>query len=309
MAFEYINHIRDPLYPEGGNRDERILVEFNGILHSEAEDIFYGMQDCPILEAHPFNTYQRLLSYKDTDKIYEEIGFFRPKDLVRYLNDGQDIDEDEINAIIEYSILNYDYKFLTELSMLGALVNLAKVDYVKGITVVFTNHRESDAAYLATVFTKETLMQKFSVVESSPDTVITDIEKELKEAADSNNPYTTIITNEYKLILDVLNKYEEYKAETTLFLLRNHSENMEQFVKGDSVNVKFRELYTDEITSIINGKYSKLNTNDKLTEVDFPAKAKFGRFSPTPFKTDSPAFMTFGENQETDQSSNQSKEE
>lgn len=309
MAFEYINHIRDPLYPEGGNRDERILVEFNGILHSEAEDIFYGMQDCPILEAHPFNTYQRLLSYKDTDRIYEEIGFFRPKDLIRYLNDGQDIDEDEINAIIEYSILNYDYKFLTELSMLGALVNLAKVEYVKGITVVFTNHRESDAAYLATVFTKETLMQKFSVVESSPDIVITDMEKELKEAADSNNPYTTIITNEYKLILDVLNKYEDYKAETTLFLLRNHSENMEQFVKGESENVRFRELYTDEITNIINGKYSKLNTNDKLTEVDFPAKAKFGRFSPTPFKTDSPTFMTFGENQETDQSSNQSKEE
>lgn len=309
MAFEYINHIRDPLYPEGGNRDERILVEFNGILHSEAEDIFYGMQDCPILEAHPFNTYQRLLSYKDTDRIYEEIGFFRPKDLILYLNDGQDIDEDEINAIIEYSILNYDYKILTELSMLGALVNLAKVDYVKGITVVFTNHRESDAAYLASVFTKETLMQKFSVVESSPDTVITDIEKELKDAADSNNPYTTIITNEYKLILDILNKYEEYKAETTLFLLRNHSENMEQFVKGDSVTVTFRELYTDEITDIINGKYSKLNTNNILTGVDFPAKAKFGRFSPTPFKTDSPVFMTFGENQETDQSSNQSKEE
>lgn len=309
MAFEYINHIRDPLYPEGGNRDERILVEFNGILHSEAEDIFYGMQDCPILEAHPFNTYQRLLSYKDTDRIYEEIGFFRPKDLILYLNDGQDIDEDEINAIIEYSILNYDYKILTELSMLGALVNLAKVDYVKGITIVFTNHRESDAAYLASVFTKETLMQKFSVVESSPDTVITDIEKELKDAADSNNPYTTIITNEYKLILDILNKYEEYKAETTLFLLRNHSENMEQFVKGDSVTVTFRELYTDEITDIINGKYSKLNTNNILTGVDFPAKAKFGRFSPTPFKTDSPVFMTFGENQETDQSSNQSKEE
>lgn len=307
MAFEYINHIRDPLYPEGGNRDERILVEFNGILHSEAEDIFYGMQDCLILEAHPFNTYQRLLSYKDTDRIYEEIGYFRPKDLIKYLNDGQDIDDDEISAIIEYAILNYDYKLLTELNMLGALVSLAKVDYIKGITVVFTNHRESDAAYLATVFTKEILMQKFSVLESSPNTVITDMENELKEAADSNNPYTTVITNEYKLILDVLNKYKDYKAETTLFLLRNHSENMEQFVKDESV--KFRELHTDEITNIINGEYSKLGINNKLTEVDFPAKAKFGRFSPAPFKTDSPAFMMFGDNQETDQSSNQSKEE
>lgn len=306
MAFEYLNNIRDPLYPEGGNRDERILVEFNGILHSEAEDIFYGMQDCPILEAHPFNTYQRLLSYKDTDKIYEEIGYFRPKDLVKYLNDGKEIDEDEINAIIEYSILNYDYALLTELSMLGALVNLAKVDYVKGITVVFANHRESDAKYLTTVFEKNILIKKFSVLESSQNTIITDIEKEIRDAANTTVPYTTVITNEYKIILDVLRNYKEYNADTMLFLLRNHSENMEQSIKGDSV--KFKELYTDDITDIILGKFSKWDGKNP-NDIDFPAKAKFGRFSPTPFKTDSPTFMMFGDNQDIDESSNQSKEE
>ena len=39
---------RDPLYPMGDNRDENIMVEFNGIIHSEAERVFYGMRDCAI---------------------------------------------------------------------------------------------------------------------------------------------------------------------------------------------------------------------------------------------------------------------
>ena len=306
MAFDYLNNIRDPLYPVGSNRDERILIEFNGILHSEAEDIFYGMKDCVVLEAHGFHTYDRLLSYKDPEKIYEEIGYFRPRDLIKYLNDGNEIDEEEIDTIIEYSKLNYDYSVSTFLNMLGALETLARTDYVKGITIVFTNHRESDAAYLASMFNNDILTKKFSILESSTDTVIQDIEKEMLEASNANNPYTTVITNEYQLIIDILNDYRKYKADTTFFLLRNHSQNMEQLIKGDSVY--FNELYTDKITNIITGGFSEDNIPD-LLNINFPAKAKFGRFSPTPFKTDSPVFMTFGENQETEEFSNHSKEE
>ena len=306
MAFEYLTNIRDPLYPVGGNRDERILIEFNGILHSEAEDIFYGMKDCIVLEAHGFHTYDRLLSYNNPEKVYEEIGYFRPRDLIKYLNDGNEIDDDEISTIIEYSKMNYDYSTYTFLNMLGALETLARTDYVKGITIVFTNHRESDAKFLATMFDKELLTKKFSILESSTDTVIQDIEKEMLEAANKNIPYTTVITNEYQLIIDILNDYRKYKADTTFFLLRNHSQNMEQLIKGDSVY--FNELYTDKITKIITGGFSEDNIPD-LLNINFPAKAKFGRFSPTPFKTDSPVFMTFGDNQESEESSNYSKEE
>ena len=306
MAFEYLTNIRDPLYPVGGNRDERILIEFNGILHSEAEDIFYGMKDCIVLEAHGFHTYDRLLSYNNPEKVYEEIGYFRPRDLIKYLNDGNEIDDDEISTIIEYSKMNYDYSTYTFLNMLGALETLARTDYVKGITIVFTNHRESDAKFLATMFDKELLTKKFSILESSTDTVIQDIEKEMLEAANKNIPYTTVITNEYQLIIDTLTNYRKYKTDTSFFLLRNHSQNMEQLIKGDSVY--FNELYTDEITNIITGGFSDKNIPD-LSNINFPAKAKFGRFSPTPFKTDSPVFMTFGDNQESEESSYYSKEE
>mgnify|MGYP004451155415 FL=1 len=306
MAFEYLNHIRDPLYPVGGNRDEQILIEFDGILHSEAEDIFYGMKDCIVLEAHGFHTYDRLLSYNNPEKVYEEIGYFRPRDLIKYLNDGNEIDDDEISTIIEYSKMNYDYSTYTFLNMLGALETLARTDYVKGITIVFTNHRESDAKFLAAMFDKELLTKKFSILESSTDTVIQDMEKEMLEAANKNIPYTTVITNEYQLIIDTLTDYRKYKTDTSFFLLRNHSQNMEQLIKGDSVY--FNELYTDEITNIITGGFSDKNIPD-LSNINFPAKAKFGRFSPTPFKTDSPVFMTFGDNQESEESSNHSKEE
>ena len=114
---------RDPLYPMGDNRDENIMVEFNGIIHSEAERVFYGMKDCPILEAHPFKTYQRLLKC-DPDTVYSEIAYFRPFDLVQYLNDGEEIDEGEINAIIEYANINYDFSTATLLAMAGAIKNL-----------------------------------------------------------------------------------------------------------------------------------------------------------------------------------------
>ena len=73
----------------------------------------------------------------------------------------------------------------------------------------------------------------------------------------------------------------------TLFLLRNHSQNMKQSIKGDSV--VFEELFTTEILGAING-----NTTDaQLRNFDFPVKAKFGRFNPFPYSTGSPSFMTY----------------
>ena len=98
-----------------------------------------------------------------------------------------------------------------------------------------------------------------------------------------------MITNEYQLIIDILNDYRKYKADTTFFLLRNHSQNMEQLIKGD--HISFIEKYTDQIIGAINGDVSK----SKLENLDFPVKAKFGRFSPVPFSTGSPSFMTFGD--------------
>lgn len=290
MAFEYLNNIRDPLYPIGRNQDERILIEYNGILHSEAEEIFYGMKDCPIMEAHEFSTYQRLLTY-NPEKVYEEIGYFRPRDLVLYLNDGNEIDEGEINAIIEYAKLNYDYSISTTTNMLGAIESLIKADYIKGITIVVPKDDKKALFYLTTILNNNCLNIKASLLEiDTDDSVIDKMKEELITGINSNTNYTTIITNEYQLIIDVLKDFKIYHAETMLFLLRNHSQNMEQMFKGESIH--FNELHNDEITKMINGDPS----DPKFNITEFPVKAKFGRFTPAPFKTDSPTFMTFGDN-------------
>lgn len=278
---------RDLLYPMGDNRDENMMVEFNGIIHSESETIFYGMKDCPILEAHPFKTYQRLLKY-DPDTIYSEIAYFRPFDLVQYLNDGEEIDEGEINAIIEYATLNYNYSTATLLAIAEAINNLFQSSYLKNVTFVLPDMNENNLAYLIDIYTPEVISSKCKFV--FPDegkTIIETMKDELLNSANQNYPYTTIITNEYQLILDILRNYKEYKADTTLFLLRNHSQNMKQSIKGDSV--VFEELYTTEILGAINGD----EESTKLKKFDFPVKAKFGRFKPFPYSTGSPSFMTY----------------
>ena len=136
--------------------------------------------------------------------------------------------------------------------------------------------------------TPEVINAKWKVLCPEPGKKIVDTMKdELLDSANHNSPYTTIITNEYQLILDVLRNYKDYKADTTLFLLRNHSQNMKQSIKGDSV--VFEELFTTEILGAING-----NTTDaQLRNFDFPVKAKFGRFNPFPYSTGSPSFMTY----------------
>ena len=151
------------------------------------------------------------------------------------------------------------------------------LNYLKVDKIIFGS--ESNDINKLTLIAKKQLEEDFSLK----------IKEEIKVETTSQTPYTTVITNEYLLILDILKEYKEYNASTMLFLLRNHSQNMEQLIKGD--HISFIEKYTDQIIGAINGDVSK----SKLENLDFPVKAKFGRFSPVPFSTGSPSFMTFGD--------------
>lgn len=292
MPFEYITNKADPLYPISNNQDERLLIEFNGIIVSEAEYLFYGLDGCPILEIHPFDTYERLKNYPQ-DKVYEEIGYFRQRDLILYLNDGNDIPEDEINYIIEYTTMNFDYSKVTYLAMTEAIKELAANDFVKSITFILANNRQADAFYLFDIIGPDIIKSKCTnIILDENDNILDVIKDEVKNMADRNLPYTTIITNEYKAILDICKNYKEYKADTMFYLLRNHSQNMKQSIKGDSII--FDELYSDKIINAINGDLEKLD----LMNINTPIKSKFARFSPKPFISNAPSFMTFGEQME-----------
>lgn len=279
----------DPLYPVSNNQDERILIEFNGIIASEAEYIFYGIEDCQILEIYPFNTYERLKKYPQ-EKVYEEIAYFRPKDLITYLNDGNPLDPSDLQFMIEYAKVNFDYSKVTYLAMTEAIRVLLESDFTKSITIIFANNRKSDELYLMDTIGPEIVNGKCSYLTLDPgDDIHDEILKEVKSMADADTPYTTIITNEYQVILDICKGYKEYKADTVFYLLRNHSQNMKQSIKGESII--FEELYSDKILNAINGGLDRFD----LTNIHTPIKSKFARFAPKPFVSDAPLFMTFGE--------------
>lgn len=285
MPYDYITKTADPLYPLMNMQDERILIEYNGIIVSDAEIIFYGMEGCPIMEAHPFNTYERLKNLS-SDKIYEEIAYFRPYDLVHYLNDGQDIEYEEITAIITYARHNYNYSKMTYLAMTEALRTLFNSEFVKGITIILQNPLDIDYNVLHALF-GDIVMQKCNILKINQDDNIVDaIKEEILTFKNDTYPYTSLITNEYQAIIDICKNYKEYNASTMFYLLRNHSQNMEQSFKDESVF--FTEKYNDKINLAMYGD------PENRADYDYPFKSKFARFTPKPFIPDSPTFMTFG---------------
>lgn len=287
MPYNYINKKADPLYPLMNLQDERILVEFNGIIVSEAEIIFYGMEGCPIMEAHPFNTYDRLKNLPQ-DKVYEEIAYFRPYDLVHYLNDGAEIEYDEITSIITYARYNYKYTNFTYLAMAEAIKSLFSADFVKGITFIMQNSRDIELDVLYNLF-GETAMEKCNILKiDHNDNTVEAIKDEILTYSTSKHPYTMLITNEYQAIIDICKNFKEYNASTMAYLLRNHSQNMEQSIKDESVF--FIEKYNDKINLAMYGDLDKEN----YSNLDYPVKSKFARFAPNPFIADSPTFMMFG---------------
>ena len=172
--------------------------------------------------------------------------------------------------------------------MAGAIGKLFQSDYLKNVTFVMPDDSKNNYLYLLDLYTPDIITKKCNfLIPDKGQSVIESMKEEILDKSNSKLPYTTIITNEYQLILDVLKDYKKYNADTALFLLRNHSQNMEQSIKGDSVF--YKELHTEEIIGAINGDVSK----SKLENLDFPVKAKFGRFKPFPYGTGSPSFMTY----------------
>lgn len=285
-----MNSAYDPLFPISNRQDENILIEFNGIFLSEAEYIFYGLENSNYLEGLAFEKYYELKKLS-SDEIYSEIWFYRPDDLLTYLNSGVKLDPELQSKIIIDAKQRYDFGNLTNLAMAEAMSKLIRESFVKSITFVLNNERKSDIRFIYDrLGDPELVANKCILLEVDYESdIVSAMKDEVKNQSSSINHYTTIITNEYQLILDICKNYEEYNASTMFYLLRNHSKNMEQLIKGDSLSLN--ELHTDEILEVINGDMESPDFNLK----DHPVKSKFARFNPIPYRESKPSFMMFGE--------------
>ncbi|MCM1213947.1 MAG: hypothetical protein NC548_05415 [Lachnospiraceae bacterium] len=280
----------DLLFPTGAGtnqQDENILIEVDGILHSECEKIFYGLEGCALIQALPFGVYRSLLE-ETPDKVYKELAFYRPMDLLTHLNDGKPLTEFQLRHALEYSEQNYSFDPSVRTNMNVAIGRLLKEKFVTSVAFYFdripTNY---DMQYLADTMPNDELIQKSTVYRPEVPQW-SEIEKVHEFCAfiknqflTHNKVFTTIITNKAEAIIEMLQHPDDYGCEKTFFLLRNHSGNMKTVLTSDN-QIKFEEVFTDEIVNLINPNMDRLTQGFPL-----PLAAKFGRFSPLAF-TDKP---------------------
>lgn len=290
-AFDNVGNLdADLLFPTGAGvnqQDENILVEVDGILHSECEKIFYGLEGCALIQSLPFGVYRALLEYPP-DKVYKELAFYRPDDLLTHLNDGKPLTDYQMRHAFEYSEQNYSFYPSIRTSMNVAISRLLREKFVKSIAFYFDRVPSNfDMQYLADTMPQDEIVEKGEVY--MPEHVhLSELEQGKALCAfvrdqflTHNHVFTTIITNHATAIINMLSAPEDYGVEKTLFLLRNHSKNMKTMLTSEG-KVVFEELYTDEIVDLINPNPNRLTEGFPL-----PLAAKFGRFSPLAF-TDKP---------------------
>lgn len=276
----------DAVFPSGQGltRNEKFLVEYQGIIHSEAEEIFYGLEGCGLLSFYPFKRYHEIVESLMTPmEIYREIAFFRPDDLLVYLNDDNPIPESRLGFARNYCKINYTFSPSTLTSFAGALKGIIDKDFLKSVTFVFPNSETyKDRRYIRDLYGEQVLESKASIlVAKEGQSVAECMRREMLEAQEADDPYTTVVTNEYQFIIECLKNFEILGCEETFFLLRNHSQNMimHSSVNSDGIpDATFEEIGTKEIETLINPMKDRL-----INKVPAPLSTKFARFSPLPF--------------------------
>ena len=264
----------DHLYPTGENRPERLLIEYQGIMHSEAEEVFYGLSGVPKHDSVPFKRYFELREKDSPYDIYEEINFFRPKTLLKYLNYGAEIPNNIAESILQLCKYRYTFRPSTLTSFAGALVQLIQVDYIKGVTFIFNNEDcVKDLRYLNDIVGEKALNDKCDFIPCKDErTMKLAMLEILEEAQKEDNPYTTVVTNQYDIVKDALTDYERYGTESTFFLLKNNSDNCDlKFENGKLVMI---EKGNKDIEKIIYPQKDRL-----IAGLPLPLSAKFARFN------------------------------
>lgn len=278
---------RDVLFPTGAglNRDERILVEGDGILIPTCQKIYYGLPGCGIFHEYPFELYKKYQKKQLTPmEVFENFGWFNTSDLLDFLNDGIELTPDDKYFILSYCSENWNYGNALQLDMNVAIAKILKESFIKGVDIIFpVLPHDKDILYLQDTLnpsdTKEIadkihiILPDYGVSETEP------ISQILTEMASNSieSHYTTVITSEYNVVLHALQNYNEFFCEDTLFILRNHIGNVISY-QGEDGNIHFQEKGTQEIIDIINP-----NQNRLIDDLPLPLRAKFARFVPKPF--------------------------
>lgn len=222
------------------NRDEYFLIEALGTVIPEADIIFYSLLTSKYRNQFP--KIDALLGHTKKD-IYNEIFYFAPDDLIRYLHSpyietlDEDMSNEEIAFYWDFCRKTFFYQSYTETMMFHALMEAAINKYVKSIVIAYPwEVRDVDVAFLHRRLPKS-IIDKLLV---SSDPILNLVDS-------SETGYTTIITNNIHDVITMIHDTRRYKCDTTAFLLRNHSKN----VSLDRKTKEFKEEGDIAITGLL----------------------------------------------------------
>ena len=257
-------------------RDETFIIDVLGTWVPECEIIFYGLLGTPYAES--LYKLREMVSY-DPKQIYHEYAFFTSRDLIRYLSSVDDeldmeISEEEIEDAINLAFRNYMYIPCSETMIRHSIMEIMYDRFVKSVTLVFPwDLRPIDVAHLRHI-TPEKIADKLVLTSGTIPSVI--------EETDAT--YTTVISNSIEDINLMVDERKKYHTESTLFLLRNHSQNM-SIIRNEDGSVEFVEDHMDELIP----KLIDLKTGFPKT------RNEFGRFEPQLFSDMEPRFKGFND--------------
>ena len=222
-------------------RDESFLIDVLGTWIPECEIIFYGLLNSPYAEEFYKLRENSMFNPRD---VYLDHCYFTAKDLVRYLSSVDDtlddLPEEEINRAVQTALHNYTYVPSSETMIRHSIMEVMYHKFVKSVTLVYPwTPRPIDIMFLKRI-TPKTIFPKLNVASGSIPAVI----------HETKQRYTTIISNEIDQISFLVDHMKDYNVDSTLFLLRNHSENMKiQYNQDGSasfLSLKLGEKKEDE---------------------------------------------------------------
>jgi len=226
---------QDLLFPlkEGNNREERILVEYDGFIKCLSEAVIYNLL---LNKSKYINKYPLLKLYEQFNsyELYDNCFLYTPEYLLYYLSECNIEKEtlaEDLFTLLRTSVLGYQEDVLFEYG----LHNLLQQDYVSSVHIVNRYlYNEYDINRFKFIFPSTT--NKIKIMES--DDIFTLI---------NQNDYTTIFMNDVTELLQMPSKIKAPKnLQSILFILRNVDDN----IRYEGTEIKYN--YESELQELRN---------------------------------------------------------
>jgi len=251
----------DLLQPIGkNNRNEHILVEYEGFIHSTAENLIIALEDHldDVISSYP-----KLKNYifLPPDELYNSVMYYEAEQLLDILTN-----EDYTPESIEKTCLS----LITEKDRVSALhntffneslINLSEMDYVKSITIIKgIDYTETDINNIKAEYNQN--INKINIITGNIVTYY------------KNHPEITTVLlgnpEDLKYLIEYENKEHLSK---TLFILRNNVDTL-TFPKSSNILPSYtnedyyQSIINKHITSIVHANVDCIRRDLRENELD-----------------------------------------